>query len=434
MTAGGGRRLAVVGGGWAGIAAAVEGVRRGWRVTLFEMAPQLGGRARGIVSNGIELDNGQHILIGAYVETLALLAAVGVDLERAFLRMPLALVRPDGGGLQLGSGPPIAAFGLAVLRQRDWPLGERLALLVAAGRWAVAGFGCAPSLTVAELTGGLPARVRDMLIDPLCVAALNTGASEAAARTFLRVLKDALFAGRGSADLLLPRIGLSEMLPVPARTWLAAAGAQVRTGTRVARLDADPNGGWSLDGTPFDAVVLAASPAESARLAASFAPDWSASTRDLRHEPIVTVYAQAPGARLPLPMLALSARGPAQFVFDRGRLGGPEGLLAFVVSGARDWVGRGTAVIEAATLEQARIELGGLLPEPPAIVRTVTEKRATFRCEPLVRRAPRRVARGCRAAGDHVEGPYPATLEGAVRSGLLAVRELGQGSTAAVDP
>jgi squalene-associated FAD-dependent desaturase len=417
-----GRKLAVIGGGWAGIAAAVEAVRRGHAVTLFEMAPQLGGRSRGVDVAGLALDNGQHILIGAYVETLALLRTVGVDPADAFLRTPLRVTYPDGIGLQLNPGAPLLAFGGAVLRQHGWRWHERLALLAAAAGWAARGFRCGSALTVAALTQGLPRAIRDDLIDPLCVAALNTPASDASAGVFLRVLKDALFSGAGSADLLLPRLGLSALLPAPAQRWLAAGGATLRLQRRVESLVA-AGAGWSLDGERFDQVVLAATPVEAARLARAIAPEWSQRAAALRFEPIVCVYLRGDGVRLPEAMLALRSddRAPAQFVFDRGQLGGPEGLLAFVISGAQPWVDRGAEATVQATIEQARAALGLSL----TLVQTLTEKRATFRCTPELQRPPMTLAAGLHAAGDHVAGPYPATLEGAVRSGLAAVRAFG---------
>ena len=420
-----GGRLAVVGGGWAGLAAAVEGVRRGHAVTLFEMAPQLGGRARGVEVDGLTLDNGQHILIGAYVETLALLQALGVAAGDAFVRTPLRISYPDTTGLHLEPGMPALAFAAAVLRQHGWRLRERLALLVAAGGWAARGFRCAPALTVAALTRGLPPSVRNELIDPLCVAALNTPATEASAGVFLRVLKDALFSGPGSADLLLPRVSLSALLPAPAQRWLTDAGAELRLQHRVDTL-ARRGDAWSVDGEPFDHVVLAAPPGEAARLARTIAPGWSATAAALRYEPIVTVYLRGAGVRLPEPMLALrsSAHAPAQFVFDRGQLGGPAGLLAFVISGAQPWVDRGMEASTQATLAQARAVLGAHLGAPLVPLRTLTEKRATFRCTPGLARPAMEIAPGLHAAGDHVAGPYPATLEGAVRSAAQAVRGL----------
>jgi squalene-associated FAD-dependent desaturase len=414
------RQVAVVGGGWAGLAAAVEATRRGHHVTLFEMAPQLGGRARAVDFGEALLDNGQHILIGAYAQTLALMRFVGVDVDSALLRTPLRVTYPDGAGLQLAPGSPLVTFAAAVMRYPGWGWREKRAMLMASARWALQRFRCDGSLTVAQLTAHLPAKVRDELLDPLCVAALNTPAPQASAAVFLRVLKDALFSGPGSADLLLPRWRLSELWPAPAARWLKASGATLRLSTRVERLAAGSAGGWLLDDQPFDTVVLACTANEAARLAHAIAPAWSAQAAGLRYEPIVTVYArQTRPQRLPQPMTALrsDAERPAQFAFDLGSLGGPDGVLALVISGAAQWVARGMAATEHAALRQAESAFGG---EPLQALRTTTEKRATFLCTPGLCRPPQQLLPGLLAAGDYVEGPYPATLEGAIRSGLAA--------------
>jgi squalene-associated FAD-dependent desaturase len=416
------KRAAVIGGGWAGLAAAVTLAEAGVAVVLFEMAPQLGGRARRVEHDGQAFDNGQHILIGAYTETLALMRQVGADPAVLLQRLPLTLRYPQGRGLQLPPGPAVPAFVRGVLANRDWTPGERLALLRAALGWRLRGFRCDPALTVAGLCATLPRRVRDDLIDPLCIAALNTPAEAASATVLLRVLHDALFAGPGAADLLLPRTTLDKVLPLPAERWLRLAGSELRLTTRVERLVAG-DGGWIVDDEPFDAVVLAATAAESARLATPVAPDWAAAAGAFGYEPIVTVWLQADGAALPAPMLALhaDAQAPAQFVFDHGVLSGQPGHHAFVISGAAPWVERGREATAQAVLAQARATF------PAAdwrLLRVISERRATFSCTPGLRRPGLAIAPGLVAAGDHVAGPYPATLEGAVRSGRAAAGAL----------
>ena len=415
-------KLAVVGGGWAGLAAAVRACEAGHAVTLFEMAAQAGGRARRVDVDGLALDNGQHILVGAYRRTLDLMRTVGADAATLLLRRPLELRYADGRGLRMPPGPAGIGFVRAVAGCRGWTAAERLALLRAAAGWALTGFRCAPQLTAAELCRRLPPAVRELLIDPLCVAALNTPAHEASAAVLLRVLRDAVFGGRGAADLLLPRQSLASVLPEPATRWLRAAGAELRLRTRVQRLQRD-GGGWRVDGATFDAVVLACPAAEAARLAADAAPDWARQAAALHYEPIVTVYLRCPGARLPAPMTALheGADAPAQFAFDHGAIGATPGLFAFVVSGARRWVDAGLDTAGAAVLQQARTAFApGTWPTPPTVLRVLADKRATFRCTPGLRRPPAQVAGRLAAAGDYVDGPYPATLEGAVRAGEAA--------------
>jgi hydroxysqualene dehydroxylase len=438
-------RLAVIGGGWAGLAAAVMATRRGHEVTLYEMSRQLGGRARSLMGETPEqaaLDNGQHILIGAYTATLALMRQVGVDVERDFWRGPLALVDPAGRGLRLPGGPAVPAFARAVLTMKTWPWRERLGLLAIAGGWVARGFRCPPALTVAELCRGLGPGVRHDLIDPLCVSALNTPADRASAAVFLRVLRDALFSGPGAADLMLPRRPLGALLPEPAGQWLRRRGAQLRLGQRVQALertalaatDRDSQALWRVDGEPFDRVVLAATAPEAARLVSQTAPAWSAHAAAFEYEPIVTVYLRAPGTHLAAPMTALPTdapeREPAQFAFDHGEISARPGLYAFVISGASYWAARGVDATAQAVRAQAVGALRAAAGAPPPslqgieVLKTVAERRATFACTPGLRRPPTAIAEGLAAAGDFVEGPYPATLEGAVRSAALALRTL----------
>jgi hypothetical protein len=245
----------------------------------------------------------------------------------------------------------------------------------------------------------------------------------------LRVLRDALFSGPGSADLLLPRVPLSALLPEPASRWLAAAGAELRLGARAATL-APRAGGWDLDGEHFDAAVLACTAQEAARLALPLAPTWARQAAAFDYEPIITVYMQSRGTRLAQAMTALSctADAPAQFAFDLGAIdggGARDGMFAFVVSGARAWAARGLDATAAAALAQAQTAFAAhAWREPPQLVRTLAERRATFLCTPGLARPPTVIAAHLAAAGDYVEGPYPATLEAAVRSGSAAVAAL----------
>ena len=422
-------RIAVIGGGWAGLAAAVRAVQLGHRVTLLEMASTLGGRARTVAQRGVRHDNGQHILIGAYTHTLDLMRAVGVDPAAALDRSPLCLMEPDGRGLALTTTSSPAAFALAVLRHRSWAWSSRIALLRASAGWALRGFDCPPELTVEALTRDLPPPIRQGLIDPLCVAALNTPPSRASAQVFLRVLKDSLMNGKGGADLLLPRRPLGELLPQPAQRWLESQGAEVMLRQRVACLERG-NEGWHLCGQDFDGAVLACTAAEAARLAQAHHPEWSRRAAQIPHEAITTVYLTCPGARLKMPMTFLS-HGPAQFAFDLCALSHPGGGFAFVISAADDFRDLGREKLAQAVVQQA-LDLfpTGTWPQVPQLAALFTEQRATFRCEPGVSRPPAQVADGLYAAGDYIEGPYPATLEGAVRSGQTAIEQLVQSGSA----
>ena len=425
--------IAIIGAGWAGIAAAVQAIAAGHQVRLFEASHSVGGRARavaGTLPDGtpITLDNGQHILIGAYLETLRLLKQVGVDTDAALLRLPLTLRFPDGAGLCFPRWPsPLDALG-GILGAHGWTAADKWSLLRQALRWRLSGFACVANLTVRDLCQDLSPRVLAELITPLCVSALNTPAHEASAQVFLRVMQDALFGAAGGSNLLLPRIDLNELFPAAGLRYLLARGAQVQLGTRIDALRAQ-GAQWQVAGQCFDAVILASGARDAVRLLDASADSaeaehrrqmqrWCSVAQGLHFEAIATVYAWSADASLAAPMLSLRSdtMSPAQFVFDRGQLGGPAGLLAFVVSASNT----DRATLQTHVLAQAQAQLGLCL-QP---VLTIVEKRATFACAPALLRPAQHIAPGLLACGDYVAGPYPATLEGAVRSGVAAVAAL----------
>lgn len=434
------QRIAIIGAGWAGMAAAVRAVQDGHQVTVFEASRTLGGRARGVplsLPDGreISVDNGQHILIGAYTDTLRLMRLVNVDPQEALLRLPMALMFPDGTGLSLPDLPtPLDAL-MGILRARGWAWRDKLTLLRVARSWQRAGFRCEEHVSVADLCGALPSRLMKEFIEPLSVSALNTPVAQASGTVFLRVLHDGLFSQRGGSNFLLPRCDLSALFPVAAARWLSERGARIWPGRRIEMLKRQAPQ-WQVDGELFDSVVLAVSASESARIlaASSLQPEeslqsemnaWATKAAALRFQAIATVYAQAESPRgaslLAQPLLALRPNDqyPAQFVFDRDQITQtrePSRLLAFVISASQ---GERSA-LEAAVTAQAQSQLG-LAVKP---LQTIIEKRATFACTPALVRPPARVAPGLVACGDYIEGPYPATLEGAVQSGWSAPGKL----------
>ena len=469
------KNIAIVGGGWAGMAAAVAATQAGHHATVFEASHALGGRAR-VVSGShastlpdgtpVSLDNGQHILIGAYSETLKLMQTVGVNLEKALLRMPLTLQFPDQTGLKLPDWPAPWVVGLdaawGILTAQGWTWGDKLALLRAASGWQRGGFSCSQHLNVLQLcersNPKITPRVMAELIEPLCLSALNTPMADASAQVFLRVLQDAMFSPNiqidqktsfGSANLLIPTRDLSNLFPHPAAAWLVKHGGKVLLGERVESI-AYCSAGWQVHATTvtqsFDTVILAGSPSNMAiaSIHISYAAtnniakelehllrrevqDWQNSVNALRYEAIATVYAYSKGAKLSQPMLALrgdtgqnigiEAQNPAQFVFDRGQLGGEQGLLAFVISASQ---GERLALQEKVIAQgKAQLNLPDLQP-----IQTIIEKRATFACTPDLKRPSNQIAPGLLVCGDYVAGPYPATLEGAVRSAQQAVNLL----------
>jgi hydroxysqualene dehydroxylase len=416
------KRLLVIGGGWAGLAAAVRATQRGAQVTLLDMAPQWGGRARSWddPAHG-PLDSGQHILIGAYRDTLALMRTVGAEPDRLLQRLPLTLVNPQGQGLVWGRGAPAWAAVQAVWRHPLWSQRDRLGLAWWGLRMGLRGLQAPAGLSVAQLCADLPEAVQRDLVEPLCVAALNTRMAAASAEVFMRVLRDALFGGPGAADLLLPAAPLQALLPTPAAAWLQARGATLHTGSRAQALT-HADGAWHCGAHSADAVILATSATEAARLAQAHNPGWSACTAALPAEAIATVEWEAHSVRLAAPMVAL-AGGPAQFLFDLAQIDTQAGtaqrqrivaVASAVAAELDDGLEPLAQRIEAQVAAQVPALAGAVR------VRSHVDRRATFACLATLQRPPAAIAAGLWAAGDYVDGPYPATLEAAVRTGNAA--------------
>ena len=407
--------MTIIGGGWAGLAAAVRATQKGFAVRLLEAAPHLGGRARRVVHQGLALDNGQHILIGAYRDTLQLLHTVGVDTEATLLRLPLQLQDIHGQGLALPALPAPLNLLVGVGIARGWSWADKFSLLRQATQWQTQGFACEAHMTVAELCQGLTPKVMQQLIDPLCISALNLSATQASGQVFLTVLKDALWSGKGSSDMLLPKVDLGSLMPDAAHAWLTAHGAIVETHQRIEDL-----GPWLQH-----PVVLACPPWEAAKLTHGLAPAWSAQAASLTHTAIATVYVRTTQQlSWRHAMVALPSRpdAPAQFAFDKGSLSDDpawQGVLALVVSASTDERDTITQQVMGQIRDQLAIH-------DASLITTVVEKRATFACTPALVRPPPQVGAGIWACGDFVAGPYPATLEAAVRSGFAAADALLQ--------
>ncbi|CAN5387166.1 hydroxysqualene dehydroxylase HpnE [soil metagenome] len=430
------RKVAVIGAGWAGLAAAVRLVEGGVQVDLFEASRTAGGRARNVVMRGVAVDNGQHVLLGAYRRCLDLMRTVGVD-ERAWLRLPLRLDAPGRFKLQAARWLP-----------SPWHLAA--GLLFARGfsardKWALAHFmrgladpATAPAAgtTVSQWIAALPLRVRERMLEPLCVSALNTPPAEADAVVFATVLRDILSGSARDSDLLLPAGDLGSLLPEPALRYLGQRDAQLLLGISVDRLHPQ-GGGWLLDRnddapeqerTAYAAVVLATPPWRTLDLLASVGDARLDTARrqlaQLRYEPITTVYLRFT-TQVPLlaPMTALvedvERLEYGQFAFDRSRLGGPQGWIAVVISAARATLNVDPTALVTGCVRQ--LEHAVRAPLTLVDSRLICEKRATWLCVPnLQRPANQTPVDGLWLAGDYTQGPYPATLEQAVMSGEAA--------------
>ena len=402
-------KVAVIGGGWAGLAAAVDLTAAGADITLFEAGRVPGGRARSVTIAGRRLDNGQHILLGAYRDILDVMRRIGADPEHLFERRPLQVVDAAGFRLALPKWPAPLHVAWALLTAQGVGWREK----VATARWMqgvkARGFRLGADTTAAAWldAAGQTGELRRHVWEPLCLAALNIPAARASAQVFANVLRDSLGSRRrADTDLLLPRVDLGRLLPEPAAAWLAGHGATLRFSARIEALETAP-GHVAVAAERFAAAVIAIAPQHAGRL-------WPEITADYEYEPIATIYLQfAPHYRLPFPLFKQTGKY-GQWAVDRG-----SGMIGCVLSGRGDW--------EALTDEELAAALQAELPACGAATwhGVIREKRATFSCRPGIRR-PACVTPHPRVllAGDHTWADYPATLEGAVRSGRRAAHEL----------
>jgi hydroxysqualene dehydroxylase len=418
--------VAIIGAGYAGLAAAVELVARGIPVDVFEASRTLGGRARAIDIEGLRVDNGAHILVGAYRETRRVMGVVGSRPD-ALRREPLHLEFPGDFRLRAPRLPAPLHLGWALLTATGLPLPDKLAAIRFMRNIKRRRFRLASDTTVALLLADQPERLRRYLWDPLCLAALNTPPNEASAQVFLNVLRDSLAADRAASDLLLPAIDLSALFPEPAAQYVAARGGRVRRGSRVEAIRRQ-DGQYLVDGHgPYQQVIVAVAPQHLARLIRGV-PELApvvATVAALRWEPIVACYLAYPeSTRLPWPMVGVDG-GHAQWLFDRGALCGQHGLIAAVISGH----GPHQQLDPEELALRIHTEISGMvsgLPRP-RWSRVIADRRATFACTPDLRRpAVATPLPGLWLAGDYVAGDYPATIEGAVRSGMAAAASVRQ--------
>jgi squalene-associated FAD-dependent desaturase len=413
-------RAVVVGGGLAGLAAALELLDAGHDVTLLEARPTLGGAVQTLPEREGDPDpppdNGQHIALGCCTEYLAFLARVGQ--AAAVRREPLSLpvIAEDGRVARIGPGP------LGLLRYGHVSLRDRLATARVARRLGR----LVPEEHDGETFAGLLRRLGqsqaaiDRFWDVFLRPALNLRCEEVSAASALFTVQTALLGERAASDLVLPIAPLGSMHGGAAGRALAEGGATVRTGSRVTALDG--RAALLVDGgrVEGDAFVLALPPEDSAALLGEPSPG-------LEDSPIVSVHLLLDRPLLRFELAALLG-SPAHWVFDRGRLTGrlPERgqYLTVVSSGVPDLLEvRGRALVELMAEEvTGRLGRAELLWS-----RVSREPAATFAARPGTLARRRGVETG-RAdvvrAGAWTDTGWPATMEGAIRSGRTAAGRL----------
>jgi squalene-associated FAD-dependent desaturase len=477
------RHVVVVGGGLAGITAAIALREAGARVTLLEARPRLGGATCSFTRDGLVIDNGQHVFLGccsAYRELLARLDMTGaVSLQDRF---DVTVLSPGGQArLRRTRLPGPLHMGQALAGYSFLTPGERLRVTRAA--LAMMRLDPArPGLDSARLGDWLAARgqgerARRVLWDLFTVSALNVAGDDASMALAATVVKTALLGAKNAADIGVPTVPLGDLHGKAGALLLQRLGADVRLGAKVAAVAATSGGGLRVRLTEraghaatssflpnenhaaaplhtgagreggseiyADGVVLAVPPDVAARLVpadavASGAGPGPDRWRELGASPIVNVHVIYDRRVTSLPFAA-AVDSPVQWVFDRTRSSGlSEGqYLAVSLSAADDLVD-----VPAARLRERFVPaLEDLFPAARDARITdffvTRERRATFRQVPgcaALRPGAATALPGLVIAGAWTDTGWPDTMEGAVRSGLNAARELRQGLAEAPPP
>lgn len=443
-----GTRATVVGGGLAGVSAAIELADRGWDVTMLESRPRLGGATYSFNRDGLTVDTGQHVSLRCYQTYRALLRRLGVDTWVPIQdRLAIPVLRPGRAVSWLRRG-------------RHGP--APLHLLP-----ALAGF---TALSAADRTRAAWAASRLRRVDPehpdadtetfgtwlrrhgqrdqaveglwglICVAALNIGPDQASLGLAAKVFRSGLLDDVDAGDIAIPTLPLSELHDTPARALLARLGVRCRTSERVAEITPEASG-WvvrtAAGETATDAVVVAVPHWHASRIVpAAAAPDrdgWAG----LGFSPIVNVHVRYNRAVTEF-AFAAALDSPIQWLFDSTAVSGAGGQhLAVSLSAADDLIDRPAEQILATHLPAVSALLPATRRARVVDAFVTREPRATFRQRAGTRvLRPRAATRlpGLVLAGAWTDTGWPDTMEGAVRSGITAATVLGvAGSPAPTD-
>lgn len=434
----------VLGGGIAGIAAAVRLAGNGMRPILIESRPYLGGRARSFIhpKTGDEIDNGQHLMMGCYHATFALLEQLGtrdlVELQPA-LRVEF---REPGGENSVLAAPRFLPSQLgmmaAMLRLKGLSGRERRALLAVGLDVRLRTPG--PDETTREYLHrlGQSPRAQERLWDPIIIATLNTPPERASARLFAEVMRRAFLGPGTDSQLAFPRTGLSHLID-PAREFIESRGGHVITGATITGLH-HPLDGYvvKLKDHPEIAAeqVIAALPWRQLRplLRGTFAGEHERPAAEMEYVPIVSLYLWYDRDPADLPVFAALLGTQVQWMFNRRKMGTPPnpafpGLIACTISSAfsqSEAPGKEVAVMADRELREAFPELREARLLDWLVIK---EKHATFAATPNAaqgRPGPRtgRCSPGYYLAGDWTDTGLPATIEGAAQSGFAAADAL----------
>jgi squalene-associated FAD-dependent desaturase len=450
-----GRRVVVIGGGLAGITAAIALRDVGAEVTLLESRPRLGGAATSYARAGMMVDNGQHVFLRCCTSYKALLARLGVTDSVAIQdRFDVTVLAPDGPArLRRSALPSPLHLARALAGYRLLSVAERARV----GRAALAFWFADPASAALDnqplgdwlAARGQGERARRRLWDLFIISALNVDGDHASTALAAKVIKTALLGRSDAADIGIATVPLGRLHGDATAALLGRLGAQIRLSARATAVERLADGGFRVrvgrgerasadtedesdaadsEAVPADGVVLAVPPEQAARLVATAGFGGPAPWASLGYSPIVNVHVIYDRQVTGLPFAA-AVDSPVQWVFDKTRQAGLESgqYLAVSVSAADDLVDVPTAAIRELFVP-ALEKLFPTAANASIVDFFVTrERRATFRQGPgcgALRPGAGTPVPGLVLAGAWTATGWPDTMEGAVRSGHNAAREL----------
>jgi squalene-associated FAD-dependent desaturase len=427
--------VVVVGGGLAGITAALCCADAGAAVTLVDVRPRLGGAAYSFERDGLTIDNGQHVFLRCFHAYRALLGRLGSEpLVRCQERLEIPVLSPDGRVtvLRRDRGRPPLHMARALLGYTR--LGVRARLSAARAAMALRRVDTRSAACDQRSLGewlaahGQHVRAQELLWDLIALPSLNLPAREASLALGAFVFQHGLFESADSGDMGFHERPLGEVLGAPAQRALADAGVEVRLGWRAEGIDTTATGlevRGGGGGLSAEAVVLAVQHSRAAELLPAPAEAIAARARLLQGAPIVNVHVvyDRPVCELEF---AAGVETPVQYLFDRTEAAGaPAGTqyLAISLSGAANEMGMSTGQLRSRYVAA----LGELLPRSREAklerFLVTREHAATFRASPgsaALRAGARSPVHGLAIAGAWTDTGWPATLESAVLSGHAA--------------